>query len=141
MCPGSGIPNPGSGILDLGSRIQELGWTQDPGTWIPDPGSLTLDPARILDPGPWIQDPGSRIQDPGSKYHISKYTRTVGQIHNNNWTNTQQQLDKYTNTCKKWTAVGDYELILWEIEAMHYILHLGMPKPIKPLYLIDFERL
>ena len=61
--------------------------------------------------------------------HLDTYTKTCCQIHKNSWTNTQKQLDKYTKTCNKWTAVGDYELILWEIEAMLYILLLGMPKP------------
>ena len=61
--------------------------------------------------------------------HLEAYLQTFGHIHKNRLSNTQTQLDKYTNTCKKWTAVGDYELILWEIEAMHYILLLGMPKP------------
>ena len=63
--------------------------------------------------------------------HLDKYTRTFGQIHINIWIHTQKQVDKYTNTCKSWSAVRDYGPILWEIEAMLYILHLGMPKPLQ----------
>ena len=36
---------------------------------------------------------------------------------------------EYTKTYKNWSVIRDYRLILWEIEAMHYILLLGMPKP------------
>ncbi len=67
--------------------------------------------------------------------YLDKYTKTFGQIHMNIWTNTQEHLDKYTNTVdtytkiyKFWSVVRDYGLILWEIEAMPYILLLGMPK-------------
>ncbi len=34
-----------------------------------------------------------------------------------------------TKTCNSWSTVRDYGPILWEIEAMHYILLVGMPKP------------
>ena len=62
--------------------------------------------------------------------YLDTYTQTFGHIHKNRLTNTRTQLDKYTKICKKWTAVGDYELILWGIEAMLYILHLGVSKPL-----------
>ena len=38
--------------------------------------------------------------------------------------------ETHKKSCKTWTAVGDYELILWGIEAMLYILHLSVSKPL-----------
>ena len=61
--------------------------------------------------------------------HLDTYTNTFGHIHKHIWTNTQKQVDKYTTTYKSVSVIRDYGLILWKIEAMHYILLLGMPKP------------
>ena len=43
-----------------------------------------------------------------------------------------QKIRKCTEFCRRnRVAVGDYELILWGIEAMPYILHLSISKPLK----------